>query len=78
MTLKLLASDQTSGEILVRVIHIVIGLCLLGVAAWFWLAVPLFNPYGFFGFLVAGAIPFLAALFGSRKTIFQLLLFGWV
>jgi len=76
--MKLLSPDQTSGEIAVRVIHIVIGLCLLSVSGWFWLAVSPFSGYGFFGFLVAGAIPLGVALVGSRKTVFQLLLFGWV
>jgi hypothetical protein len=56
----------------------VIGLSLWGVAAWFWLAVSPFNPYGFFGFLVVGIIPLLAAFFGDRKDVFQLLFFRWV
>lgn len=76
--MKLFAPDQTSGEIAGRVVHIAVGLCLLGVSAWFWLSVVPFNPYGAFGFLGAGAIPLGVALIGSRKAVFQLLLLGWV
>lgn len=69
---------QTSGEIAARVFHVVIGLSLLGVAGWFLFYVSPFNPYGFFGFLVFAAVPLLIGFFGSRKTVFQLLLLGWV
>lgn len=78
VTMKIGTEPQSSGEIAARVFHVVIGLLLLGVAGWFLFYVSPFNPYGFFGFFVFGAVPLLVGFFGSRKTVFQLLLLGWV
>jgi hypothetical protein len=69
---------QTAGEIVIRIVHIAIGLILIGVAAWFGLITSPQNLYVFWGFLAIGALPLSVAFFGSRKTVFQLLLLGWL
>jgi hypothetical protein len=69
---------QTAGEIVIRFIHIAIGLTLIGVAAWFGLLTSPQNLYVFWGLLTIGAIPLSVAFYGSRKAVFQLLLLGWL
>lgn len=76
--MRVFFSTQTAGEIVARVVHAAIGLYLIGVSLWFLFSVSPFNPYGFFGFLVIGAIPLGVALKGDRRTVFLVLLLGWL
>jgi hypothetical protein len=71
-------AEQTTGELAVRAIHIVIALCLVGVSCRFLFFVSPFNPWGFFIFLGIGLIPLSVAFFGDRKTVYQLLFLGWL
>ena len=71
-------AEQTTGELVVRAIHVVVALCLVGGSCWFLFFVSPFNPWGFFILLVIGLIPLSVALFGDRKTVYQLLFLGWL
>jgi hypothetical protein len=74
----ILRKSQSHAEVIVRLIHVAIGLVCLSVAAWFFLSVSPFNYFGFFGFLLVGVLALIVGLFGSRSLVFQLLFYGGV
>ena len=76
--MKIATEPQSSGEMAARIFHVLAGLLLCSVAGWFMFFASPFNPYGFFGFLVFGAVLLFVGIFGSRKEVFQLLFLGWV
>lgn len=63
-------NQRTFFEAVVRIIHIIAGTAALAVSVWFLFFVTPFNPYGFFGFLIAGVVLLLIGLRGSRKDVF--------
>jgi hypothetical protein len=64
--------EQTRPTILdklVRALYAIAGVLCLGVAAWFLLFVSPFNPYGFWGFAIAGLVLLIAAAGAKAKDI---------
>jgi hypothetical protein len=64
-------------ERIARVIHLVIGGLFLGAGGWSLFIAPTFNPWGFWGGLLIGSGLFAIGVFGSRKTVFDLLYFDF-
>jgi hypothetical protein len=65
-------------EQLVRVIHILLGCLFFGVMVWAAFIATVFNPWVFWGALILSALALSVGVFGSRKTVFQLLFWGWI
>ena len=61
---------RTFLEMVARAIHVVAGVGCLGVAGWFLFFVSPFNHFGFWGFLLFGALLLLIGVFGPRKDVF--------
>lgn len=63
--------EQTPGEFLARIFHVVIGVLCICLAVWVLLSVSPFNPYAFFIPLLLGQGPLWVGLCGDRKDVFQ-------
>jgi hypothetical protein len=68
-------TQPTILEKLVRALYAIAGVLCLGVAVWFLFFVSPFNPYGFWGFAVAGVVLLIAGVGAKAKDI--LFFFPW-
>ncbi len=71
-------AQQSAGELLARAIHFVVGACCLGVSLWLLVPSTPFNPWAFVAFLPVGLGLLWVAVRGDRRTVFRVLLLGWV
>jgi hypothetical protein len=61
--------QPTTLDKLVRVIYVMAGFLCIAVAVWFLFRVSPFNPYGFWGFVVAGLVLLIAGIGAKAKDI---------
>ena len=66
---KMEQKQPTTLDKVARLIYAIAGIHCLGVASWFLLFVSPFNPYGFWGFLVAGFVLLIVSFGASAKDI---------
>lgn len=71
-------AQQPLGERVARAIHLLFGICFMGVPVWLLLPSTPFSPWAFLAFLAAGLGLLWVAFRADRKTVFRVLLLGWV
>ena len=71
-------SKQLFWERIARAIHLVVGCLFLGASGWSLFIAATFNPWVFWAGLLIGATLSYIGIFGSRKTVFDLLYTGWI
>ena len=71
-------SKQLFWERIARAIHLVVGSLFLGASGWSLFIAATFNPWVFWAGLLIGATLFCIGIFGSRKTVFDLLYFDFI
>lgn len=63
--------EQRRGwDAMARIVYAITGLICLGVAGWFLFLVEAFNPFGFWGFLIAGVVNLIIAAGARAKDLF--------
>lgn len=61
--------QQSALDKFARLVYAIAGLLCVGVAVWFLLFVSPFNPYGFWGFLIAGLVLLIAGSGAKAKDL---------
>ena len=76
--MKMPFAQQTIGESIARAIHFLVGVCFIGVSMSQLLPSSPFNPWVFAALLPAGLGLLWVAIRADRRTVFRVLLLGWV
>lgn len=72
-----LKRSSTKFEVIARTAHVCIGIAILGFAGWALTNIDSAYSALFVGFMLFGLLPISVGLFGRRKTVLQMLFFGY-